>query len=63
VAAGAGFKPTWQLTLLGYGLPGYTALYTLILNIAVAGALTVLFRSLKLGADRDETIASDYQSA
>jgi SSS family solute:Na+ symporter len=63
VAAGAGFKPTWQLTLLGYGLPGYTALYTLILNIAVAAVLTVLFRSLKLGADRDETAASDYQPA
>jgi SSS family solute:Na+ symporter len=63
VAAQAGFKPTWQLAIAGHGLPGYTALYSLILNIAVAAALTVLFRLLKLGADRDETQASDYQPA
>jgi len=65
VAAGAGFKPTWQLVLplLDYGVPGYTALYTLILNIAVAAALTVLFKALQVGADRDETAVSDYQPA
>ena len=60
VAAQAGFKPTWQFALFGHGLPGYTALYSLILNVAVAAALTVLLRLLKLGADRDETQASDY---
>jgi solute:Na+ symporter, SSS family len=63
VAADAGFKPTWQLIVGGYGMPGYTALYTLILNVVIAGVLTVAFRALKLGVDRDETAASDYQIA
>ena len=51
------------MTLAGYGLPGYTALYTLILNSAVAAALTAMFKALNLGSDRDETVASDYQPA
>src|SRR5437879_2685716 len=59
----ADFKTTWQLVLAGYGLPGYTALYTLILNTAVAMLLTLLFKALKFGVDRDETVASDYQPA
>jgi len=63
VAAEAGFKPTWQLMLWGYSLPGYTALYTLILNTLVAAVLTLPFRALGLAADRDETAASDYLPA
>jgi SSS family solute:Na+ symporter len=63
VAAGAGFKPTWQLVLGEYNLPGYTALYTLILNVFIAAVLTLVFRMLKLGVDQDETAASDYQIA
>ncbi|HEY4037338.1 MAG TPA: sodium:solute symporter, partial [Burkholderiaceae bacterium] len=63
VAAAAGFKPTWQLVLGEYNLPGYTALYTLILNVFIAAVLTVVFRMLKLGVDQDETAASDYQIA
>jgi SSS family solute:Na+ symporter len=63
----AGFKTTWPLAIAGYGFryefPGYTALYTLILNLAVAAVLTALFKVRKLGADRDETVASDYQPA
>jgi solute:Na+ symporter, SSS family len=63
VAAEAGFKPTWQLTLGAYALPGYTALYTLMLNAAVAAVLTALFKALNFDVDRDETVASDYQPA
>ncbi len=63
IAASVGFKPTWPLVIAGYGLPGYTALYTLILNIAVAAVLTLVFKALKLGVDRDETVASDYHPA
>jgi len=63
IAASVGFKPTWPLVIAGYGLPGYTALYTLILNIAVAAVLTLMFKALKLGVDRDETVASDYHAA
>jgi solute:Na+ symporter, SSS family len=63
VAASVGFKPTWPLAIDGYGIPGYTALYTLILNIAVAAVLTVVFKAFRLGADKDETVASDYHAA
>jgi len=62
VAYQAGFKPTWQLALAGYGLPGYTALYTLVINIVVAVVLTLLFRVAKF-VDRDETIPADYEPA
>jgi SSS family solute:Na+ symporter len=54
---------TWHLTLAGYGLPGYTALYTLIINALLAGVLTVVFKLFNVGADRDETVPSDYQPA
>jgi len=63
VAAAAGFKPTWALTIGGFGLPGYTALYTLVLNIAVAAILTIVLRVLKIGRDSDETVAADYHAA
>jgi len=63
IAAAAGFKPTWALSIGGYGIPGYTALYTLILNIALASVLTLVFRAIKLGKDRDETVAADYHAA
>jgi len=63
VAATAGFKPTWALSIAGYGVPGYTALYTLILNIAVAAVLTLIFRAFKVGNDKDETVAADYRSS
>jgi len=63
IAAAAGFKPTWALSIGGYGIPGYTALYTLILNIALASVLTLVFRAIKLGNDRDETVAADYHAA
>ena len=63
VAASVGFKPTWPLSVFGYGIPGYTALYTLILNVAVAAVLTVVFKALGLGEDKDETAASDYHPA
>ncbi|HXY21532.1 MAG TPA: sodium:solute symporter [Burkholderiaceae bacterium] len=62
VAAASGFKPTWALTIAGYGIPGYTALYTLLLNIVVAIALTLVFRGFGLGNDKDETVAGDYYS-
>ena len=63
VAAQAGFKPTWPLTLAGHAIPGYTALYSLILNVAVAGTLSALLKALRVAADRDETAASDYLAA
>jgi SSS family solute:Na+ symporter len=53
--------PTYPLALGGYMFPGYTAFYTVILNIVVAIVLTPLFN--RLSSQRtpiDETVASDY---
>jgi SSS family solute:Na+ symporter len=47
--------------IAGYSFPGYTALYTLVLNILVAAALTPLFNALK-GYGKDETMAADYRA-
>jgi len=63
IAATNGFKPMWPLIIQGFGIPGYTALYTLILNIAVAAVLTLLINLFKLAKDTDQTSASDYHAA
>src|ERR1700726_2781018 len=61
MAAAANLTPTYPLQLAGYTFPGYTALYTVILNIVVAIVLTPVFNAI--AAQRtplDETVASDY---
>ena len=63
MAVATHLTPTYPLHLAGYTLPGYTAFYTVILNLALAVALTPVFNAL--GARRtgaDETVALDYQS-
>jgi len=63
MAVHVGLKPTFPLELAGYTLPGYTAFYTLILNLALALLLTPLCNSL--GARQpavDETVAADYRA-
>ena len=45
----------------GYTLPGYTAFYTLILNLAVAVVLTPLLNAAG-GPAVDETAAADYRA-
>src|SRR6202140_850714 len=53
------FTPTYSLTLLGYGFPGYIALYTLIFNLVIAIVLTPVMNAL--GAKpADQTAAADY---
>jgi SSS family solute:Na+ symporter len=54
------FGAVYPLTIGGFGLPGYSALYTLILNLVLAAVLTPVFRSLSAGAPVDETAAADY---
>jgi SSS family solute:Na+ symporter len=49
------------LQVAGYTLPGYTALYAVLLNILVTIVLTPVFNAM--AAQRtplDETVASDY---
>jgi SSS family solute:Na+ symporter len=63
MAAAANLTPTYPLQIAGFTFPGYTALFTVILNIAVAVVLTPVFNAM--GAQRsrfDETVASDYHA-
>ncbi len=55
--------PAYPLTFGGYTLPGYTAFYTLILNLIVSIMLTPVFNAAS--AQRvplDATVAADYQT-
>ena len=61
MAAAVNLTPTYSLQIAGYTFPGYTALYTVILNVIVAAVLTPVFNAF--AAQRtpfDETAASDY---
>jgi len=61
MAVAVNLTPTYPLQIAGFTFPGYTALYTVILNIIVAIVLTPVFNAL--AAQRtpfDETVASDY---
>jgi len=56
-----GFKPTYPLQLAGLTVPGYAAFYTLLLNFAVAIALTFLLRAMKAKEGADSTSPQDYE--
>src|ERR1700674_1059156 len=61
MAVAMNLTPTYPLVLGGYTFPGYTAFYTLILNLVVAVVLTAVFNAM--GARKvavDETVAADY---
>ena len=54
---------TYTLTIGGYAMPGYTAFYTVILNLVIAVVLTPIFNAMSKGSVRfDETVPSDYHS-
>jgi SSS family solute:Na+ symporter len=51
----------YPLAFAGYTFPGYTAVYTVILNLAVAIVLTPVFNLLRgRKAPLDQTVAADY---
>jgi SSS family solute:Na+ symporter len=55
--------PAFSLTLGGHTFPGYTAVYTVILNLAVASILTPLFNGASASRDpEDATAAADYRA-
>ena len=57
----ANLTPTYPLAIGGYTFPGYTALYTVILNLVLVIVLTPVFNMLGAGrAPADETVAADY---
>jgi SSS family solute:Na+ symporter len=55
----ANLTPNYPLPFAGYTFPGYTALYTVIFNLAIAIVLTPLFNAMS-GKPIDDTVASDY---
>ncbi len=53
----------YPLTLAGHNFPGYSALYTVVLNVAFAVLLTPVFNALGARrAPRDATVPSDYHA-
>ena len=61
MAAAVNLTPTFPLQLGGYTFPGYTALYTVILVVAIV--LTPVFNVMSAQPTRfDETAASDYHA-
>lgn len=61
MAASLHFKSSvFPLHLGGYTMPGYAALYSLIINLVVAVILTAIFRAISPSAMPDETQPEDY---
>jgi solute:Na+ symporter, SSS family len=59
MAAAVNFAAAYPLAIGGWTFPGYTALYTLVLNLAIAVVLTPVLNAL--GAQHtDQTAAADY---
>jgi SSS family solute:Na+ symporter len=63
MAYAAQLKPAFPLSVGGYTFPGYSALYTVILNVILAIVLTPVFNAVSAQrAPADETLAADYLS-
>jgi SSS family solute:Na+ symporter len=61
MAISAHLTPTYPLHIGGFTFPGYTALYTVILNLVVVVVLTPIFNAMSArGTVLDQTTASDY---
>jgi SSS family solute:Na+ symporter len=61
MAVAAHLTPTYPLAVGGYTFPGYTAFYTLLLNLVVAFVLTpVLNMIMTRRIPLDATVAADY---
>ncbi len=59
----AKLAPSYPLAIGGHTFPGYTALYTAILNLLVVVVLTPVFRAMRAkSAELDETVAADYRA-
>jgi SSS family solute:Na+ symporter len=64
MAYAAKLTPTFPLAVGYWTLPGYTAIYTVILNLAIAIALTPLLRRFARRSEApDETSEADYRAA
>jgi solute:Na+ symporter, SSS family len=54
--------PTFPLAFAGHTFPGYTALYTVILNLVLAIVLTPIFNAMTSKSALDDTVAADYHA-
>ena len=61
MAIATNLTPAYPLVIGGYTIPGYTAVYTVLLNLVVSAVLTPIFRAVGAGA-HDKTVASDYHA-
>jgi SSS family solute:Na+ symporter len=52
--------PNYPLSIGGHVFPGYTAVYTLLLNLAIAVVLTWVFRAMGAREHADQTRPADY---
>ncbi|MGC1779055.1 MAG: sodium:solute symporter [Xanthobacteraceae bacterium] len=57
----ANLTPNYPLHFAGHTFPGYSALYTVILNLIVVIILTPVFNAMG-GKQHDETVAADYHA-
>jgi SSS family solute:Na+ symporter len=57
----ANLAPTYALAVGAFTFPGYSALYAVVLNLALTLVLTPLF-NLVSGASADETLAAEYRA-
>jgi hypothetical protein len=61
MAVASHLTPTYALVIESFSMPGYSALYTVILNLVIAIVLTPLFNAIAARrAPADETVAADY---
>ena len=61
MAVASKLTPTFPLAFGGHTFPGYSALYTLILNLVLAVVLTPVFNGMNGRREAtDETLAADY---
>ena len=57
----ANLTPNFPLAIGGFTFPGYTALYTVVLNLIVAVVLTPVFNAIG-SRHADATVAADYHA-
>jgi SSS family solute:Na+ symporter len=61
MAVAANLVPTYTIVFAGYSVPGYSALFTVILNLFLAVVLTPVFNRLRgQHPPLDETVPADY---
>ena len=60
MAVATHLTPTYPLSIGAWTIPGYTAFYTIILNLALALVLTPLFDRMSARSRIDETAMADY---